>query len=445
MVNYEQEILKSIINPNLNFETSKYVHEPYLSTNGVLQDDIWFYFYFYSDSGLTHNGGLNYEHVGLSLDENSKLTVNTSESFFRLDFYKIPILDDLSLDYLNKKLVFTKNLRLPLGEKIYFKPINEYVYVPIFHGSSIINEENMSFYWFDDDNVLSDQTLTGDTFYVSAKYFNSIDGSIYSFTKNDLTINDIPKESGDTYYKVTINKANKTYFITGSGRYGVSNNPIKFYSNNIPNKQYNTYKSALNVTISQSVCVIENDGYITIDVLDGEPYYNYKVYYNNILIKNENMESNTLTISELYGGSYKIIITDNKNRKFETTIILYSSTISATSTVTGSTGNFNDGIIKLNVTNFNKYYDIYINNILTTTKNKNEIIYINGLGNGVYEIKLKDSGCGEYIENINIPYIPYYEYNVEHIDGMLEEIYIPEYTYTIEFPQDGYQDEEINI
>jgi len=449
MTNYEQEMLKVIINPSLNFETSKYAHETYLSSNGSTQDDIWFYFYFYSDSGTTHNGGLNYEYVGLSLQENSKLTVNTNESFFRLDFYKIPTLEDLSLDYFNKKLVFTKNLRIPLGEKIYFKPINDYVYVPVFHGSSIINEENMNFYWFDDDNVLSDQTLTGNTFYMTAKYFNSIDGSIYNFTKNDLDINDIPKESGDTYYKVTINKTNKTYNITGSGRFGISTNPVKFYSNSLPNLQYAKYTGStespdytvytgftVNITdiIKETICP-SNDGVIT-GSLSGTIIYPYEIWVNNILFSEYN-NTPTFNITGLTAGQKNILVADNIGFEKEVNNI----NITKYDTLTYATLTFDYTVVNSTSTNYlapngsltiqnlvngngNDKYSAYISYLTVYDGN---YYYLNGetklfTGNTVtfndlgyssydgYDINVEEQGCSinkKIYTNVVIQSVPY--------------------------------------
>jgi len=338
--NYEQETLKSIINPILNFETSKYTHEPYVGGNGILQDDIWFYFYFYSDSGTTHSGGLNYEYVGLSLEENSKLTINTTESFFRLDFFKIPTLEDSSLDYLNKKLAFTKNLRIPLGEKVYFKPIHNDIYVPVFRGSTLINEENMTFFWFDDESSLADKTLTGNTFYMSAKYFNSVDGSIYNFTNQSLadgqTImttdgddiitndnNEIRYLTDDDiiYYKVTVNKTDKTYYVTGIGRNGTSNSPIKFYSNTLPDILFEKYTPMLNVLVTffNTTTYLQNDGSITIIVHDVSNLYKYELYIDGTFFNSISLISNTYTFSELHGSkTYKIVVTLNDGRKYTT-------------------------------------------------------------------------------------------------------------------------------
>jgi hypothetical protein len=38
----DREILYSIINPTENYETVRFIHEPYLSTNNIQQTDIWF-------------------------------------------------------------------------------------------------------------------------------------------------------------------------------------------------------------------------------------------------------------------------------------------------------------------------------------------------------------------------------------------------------------------
>jgi hypothetical protein len=316
---YEQNILESIINPTINYETSKFTHEPYTGSTGILQDDIWFYFYFYSDVyGTGHTGGLNYEYVGLSLNENKNLTINTSESFFRLEFYKIPSLSGGTLDYNNKKLVFTKNLNIPLGEKVYYTPINDFIYVPVFHGSNYKNEENMTFYWFSDDSAISDPSLTGDTLYMTVKYYNSIDGSIYNFTKTGITINDKIIESGNTYYKVTLNRNNNTYYITGSGRYGTSTNPIKFYSNSLSNETYQKYVDKLKVTIKTTITTdyYNNDGTIEIKVLNGVPNYTYELYdyQTSVKLSEITTSNNTYTFTNLNGGKTYLLKIYDKTR-----------------------------------------------------------------------------------------------------------------------------------
>jgi hypothetical protein len=176
----------------------------------------------------------------------------STESFFRLEFFKTPhILDDNGeiIGYeapnrINRKLVFTKNLSLPLGEKVFYtgENFNEYIHVPVFMGSNYKNKENMYFFWFQDESVLTETTLsgttTGNTFFMTAKFFNATDGSITDFTNDafsdSYTATGIT-ESTDMYYQVDIDKIDysyKVYLFNGTksvDRYGRTCLPIQFY------------------------------------------------------------------------------------------------------------------------------------------------------------------------------------------------------------------------
>lgn len=227
----EKETLESIINPVQNFETVRYIHKPYLSSN-LLQTDIWFKFYFTSGSTYV----LDYEPTGLSVKENVELYKQVTESFFRLEFYKTP--NGVAPNRANRRLVFSKNLTIPLGERYFYTPLNTFLYKPIFYGSNYRNKENMYLFWFQDDSALNEENLTGNTFYMTAKFYNAEDGSITDFTnKNFLTLNgpnasqrvgtrtnpilfyekgitgavrDVNEDS-DMYYKVQINRQDPDY------------------------------------------------------------------------------------------------------------------------------------------------------------------------------------------------------------------------------------------
>ena len=97
----------------------------------------------------------------------------SSESFFRLEFFKTPgILNNSghTIGYepptrQNRRLINSKNLSLPLGEK-YFHTGSNYgynIYVPVFTGSNYRNKENMYLFWFDNESVLTDTNLSGTT------------------------------------------------------------------------------------------------------------------------------------------------------------------------------------------------------------------------------------------------------------------------------------------
>jgi hypothetical protein len=234
---FENETIEIITNPGENFETIRFMHEPYSGiTTGItdLQCDIWYYFYFYNDlSPQTHDGGLDYSLIGITPNENAKMLKQATKGFFRLEFYKIPDGEEPSRS--NRRLVFAKTLTVPLGERIFYTPLNEYIFVPIFVGNNYKNKENMYFFWFEDESALTEAILTGTTFYMAVRFFNSIDGSIVNFANKSLSPTETIEESSDLYYQVEIDRENKTYqvFYYEDGmqglRKGLENDPIKFY------------------------------------------------------------------------------------------------------------------------------------------------------------------------------------------------------------------------
>ena len=52
LVQFEDEVLKDIINPADNYETVRYIHKPYTGSLGLEQTDIWYQFFFLSASQL---------------------------------------------------------------------------------------------------------------------------------------------------------------------------------------------------------------------------------------------------------------------------------------------------------------------------------------------------------------------------------------------------------
>lgn len=246
----ETEILYDILNPTENYETARFIHKPYTSTNSVLQNDIWFYFYFNNYgydlsnplvpvlSGVTREP--NYELVDITIRENAKMLKQSTESFFRLEFYKTP--NDDAPTSSNRRMVFAKNLSLPLGEKVFYTgttsgsgfSLNDYIYVPVFRGSNFINKENMYFFWFIDDSPFSGTSITGETFYMTAKFYNAKDGTTMDFTNKTVGLNDSLVEEEDMYYKIVIDRTDFSYEVfrfSGSvgTRIGETGDPITFY------------------------------------------------------------------------------------------------------------------------------------------------------------------------------------------------------------------------
>ena len=240
MEQFEDEVLNDIINPIDNYETVRYIHKP----DGIDESDIWFYFYF-SNNG-SYNKGLDYSLVGIEPKENAKMLRQSTESFFRLEFYKTPNLLDVNGNVTgytaptrqNRKLIFTKNLTLPLGEKYFYTPLQENIHVPVFHGSNYTNKENMYLFWFQDESVLAETNLsgttTGNTFFMTAKFFNAKDGLITDFYNDVYATSHEIKENEDMYFQVDIDKRDYSYKIykfngTKGDQVGTTATPIKFY------------------------------------------------------------------------------------------------------------------------------------------------------------------------------------------------------------------------
>ena len=91
LADFEDEILKDIINPSKNNETVRYIHKPYDKTiSGITmsQTDIWFQFYF--SSGDTPNYVLDYNPIGITTKENELINgyFNLYKSYVDLVKYK---------------------------------------------------------------------------------------------------------------------------------------------------------------------------------------------------------------------------------------------------------------------------------------------------------------------------------------------------------------------
>ena len=244
---FEGEVLDEVLNPIENYEIIRFIHEPYSISTGttLTQCDIWFYFYFLNNGNYVQD----YSPQGISSRENELMLKQSTESFFRLEFYKTPgtVVDNVLTceppTRSNRKLIFSRNLTLPLGEKMFYNTLNGYIHLPVFNGNNYRNKENMYLFWFEEENVFDETNLsgttTGNTFFMTAKFYNAKNGSIVDFTNSGYTQNHEVVEESDMYYQVDINRANHTYKIhrySGSTRgdrvgmvSGTTINAVKFY------------------------------------------------------------------------------------------------------------------------------------------------------------------------------------------------------------------------
>lgn len=222
---YEKTILMDVINPIQNFETDKYSHNTYTQANNIVQNDLWLIFKFYNNSfsnDYTFNGFDNYDVI------NNQSTY--SNSFFRIEFYKTE--NNENPTRFNRKLVSTNIIPTNYGEFYLNKTFNSYVQIPLFISSAVKNKSIQTFYWFQNESSVLSPLFTGDTFWISTKFFNSNDGLIYDFI-NSAKTNNI-EDSKDTYYKLIIDNKNKNYSIynMSNERVGTSIKPLIFYQKN---------------------------------------------------------------------------------------------------------------------------------------------------------------------------------------------------------------------
>jgi hypothetical protein len=241
LMQFEEEVLKDIVNPIENYETVRYIHSPYVANN-VTQTDIWFYFYFIGTGGTYTQ---DYQVVGISNQDNEHLLPQSVKSFFRLELFKTP--GTVSNNELtcerptrqNRKLVFAKNLSLPIGEKVFDPILKGHLHIPIFTGSNYRNKENMYMFWFADESVLTETYLsgstTGNTFFMTAKFYDAENGHVLDFTNNCYSTGHTVNEANDMYFQVDIDKRDYSYKIyryTNGQRgtqVGTISSPIRFY------------------------------------------------------------------------------------------------------------------------------------------------------------------------------------------------------------------------
>jgi hypothetical protein len=243
---FEGEVLDEILNPIENFDVIRFIHKPYsIGESSITQSDIWFYFYFLSGSTYVQD----YTPQDISSRENELMLKQSTESFFRLEFYKTPgVVNGNTLSCepptrVNRKLVFSRNLSLPLGEKMFYNTLNGYVHLPVFNGNNYRNKENMYLFWFEQEDVLIETNLSGttsgNTFFMTAKFYNAKNGNIVDFTNSGFTQNYEVTEESDMYYQVDIDRTNHTYEISNYNGItkgtrvgtvsGTTINAVKFY------------------------------------------------------------------------------------------------------------------------------------------------------------------------------------------------------------------------
>jgi hypothetical protein len=122
----------------------------------------------------------------------------------------------------------------------------------------------MYFFWFQDESVLTETNLsgttTGNTFFMTAKFYNAKDGTIIDFTNDSYSTGHTITEQNDMYYQVDINKTDysyQVYFYNGVVKceeVGLTNKPIMFFERGGGTAPSNVlYHTCSNVTPTPTV------------------------------------------------------------------------------------------------------------------------------------------------------------------------------------------------
>jgi hypothetical protein len=158
-----------------------------------------------------------------------------------------------------------------------------------------------------------------------------------------------------------------------------------------------TKKIAINVNVTNNICIGGNDGEIKIKIINGNSPWSYSVISgpNTTTIPNGSTTNNTLTFTNLLSGTYKFTITDSTSVVSNYTITVGSSSplFVASSTQSTTSPTNNNGIISLATFNGNPPYTY---NWTPTPPNGQNGPLITGLSIGSYSVTVTDtpvSGC----------------------------------------------------
>lgn len=203
----KNELINDIINPIVNLETIRYINKPY-SLNNLTICDVRFDFYFKNNNHYF----LDYTKNGFTIEDIRKITPQSNNSFFKLEFY--------NETGVNKKLLFSKILTVPSSRRVLLKDIVDDIFIPIFIGNNIKNTENIYFHYFREHDYSK--------IYMKAKFYNAKEGSIIEFVnkKNVTNFNEV----NDSFFEVILDNENFYYEIMNNdNRVGILNKAVKFY------------------------------------------------------------------------------------------------------------------------------------------------------------------------------------------------------------------------
>jgi len=217
---FETEVIKEIINPEIDFEITRFSHQSY---NNLTK--IWYKFLFNNQTINTYfNSYVNSDLF--SINECYYNTNSFSKSFFKLDFYDTN-LSTVQKNYLTIILPTQQGLGESFNSFISGNNQNISIKKPLFSLDFVGDKEGFFIYWLKERDYLDI-----DTFYMSAKFFDAKRGVFIRMINQELVgLNFNPDDY--FYYKVKLDYNSKTYEVMSLNtlnRVGTTeNNPIQWF------------------------------------------------------------------------------------------------------------------------------------------------------------------------------------------------------------------------
>ena len=216
---YEEDVLEKILNPNDDFELTRFDHQTYDVTKTSINYDFYLY---QQDSQLW----LNSYQAKFSDNQIYYFEPPFDKSFWKIDFYDSPTPR-------TQKSYFTVILPVQQGlsqATVLNNTTPVTIRKPKYVLDYIGDKEGFFLYWLKGRGFLNINT-----FYMTAKFFDGSTGQFIKMmnTQQNLLPNmyDFPPESY-FYYKVDLDYLTQTYQVfnypTGN-RAGTVSNPIKWY------------------------------------------------------------------------------------------------------------------------------------------------------------------------------------------------------------------------